>query len=185
MAKAPRPAMVKTRAHESLQTPAVTALYRFLLGTRSRCNLPDHPGRRRVMFPSRSRRSGKGKLGKHFGSWHQRSRRFIRHDSTLSFRTFRCRRPRPSSHLIAIGLTLLGPFLESAFEILATRAGRPPANPRWSYYLVGARCSRPTALRSDPRGTKSALDRLLAPQMSLDSQPASLTLLRTSTSQTT
>jgi hypothetical protein len=160
MAKAPKPGMVKTRLTESLPTPAVTALYRCLLEDTLALATSLTSVEVAVMCPESDRdelahlcntvlvvaQKGEG----------------LAAGLTSVFRHFTA---AGRQHVIAFNSDsphLAPSVLDSAFEILATHDVVVGPTHDGGYYLVGAKADHPTLFESDPMGTRSALDRLLA-----------------------
>ena len=161
MAKAPRPGMVKTRLMESLPTPAVTALYRCLLEdtlalATSLTNLDVA-----VMCPESDQDELAKVLGKTVRVVAQKGEGLAAGLNSV-FRHFAAAGQRPVIAFNSDSPHLARSVLESAFEILATRDVVLGPTHDGGYYLVGAKAVHPTLFESDPMGTKSALDRLLA-----------------------
>src|SRR5260221_8739938 len=161
MAKAPKPGMVKTRLTESLPSPAVTALYRCLLEDTLALATSLTSVDVAVMCPE----SDQDELAHILGNTVQvvaQKGEGLAAGLTSVFRHFTA---AGRQHVIAFNSDsphLARPVLESAFEILATHDVVVGPTHDGGYYLVGAKAVHPTLFESDPMGTKSALDRLLA-----------------------
>lgn len=165
MAKAPRPGMVKTRLMESLPAPAVTALYRCLLEDTLALATSLTSVEVAVMCPE----SDQQELAQVLGNVQVVAQKGqgLAAGLTSVFRHFTAAgRQRiiafnsDSPHLPRL-------VLERAFEILATRDVVIGPTHDGGYYLVGAKAAHSTLFESDPMGTASALDRLLARTKSL------------------
>src|SRR5258706_15975201 len=161
MAKAPKPGMVKTRLTESLPSPAVTALYRCLLEDTLALATSLTNVEVAVMCP----KSDQEELAHIFGKTVQvvpQKGEGLAAALTSVFRHFTA---AGRQHVIAFNSDsphLARPVLESAFEMLATRDVVIGPTQDGGYYLVGTKAAHPTLFESDPMGTTSALDRLLA-----------------------
>jgi uncharacterized protein len=160
MAKAPKPGMVKTRLSRSLPLPAVTALYRCLLGdtvalaqslsgveVAIMCPVADTNELRLlagdaveiVAQQGDGLAAGLKSVFAHFAAGRRRVVAFNSDSPHLS----------PS-------------VLQGAFEILATHDVVVGPTHDGGYYLVGAKADHLSLFEGDGMGTTSALDRLLA-----------------------
>lgn len=161
MAKAPRPGMVKTRLIESLPAQAVTALYRCLLEDTLAMAMSLKGVEVAVMCPERDQAELNDLLGS--------TVLVVAQDGpglaaglTSVFRRFTA---AGRQHVIAFNSDsphLAPSVLENAFEILASHDVVVGPTHDGGYYLVGAKTAHPALFESDPMGTRSALDRLLA-----------------------
>ena len=153
--------MVKTRLMESLPTPAVTALYRCLLEDTLALATSLTNVEVAVMCP----KSDQEELAHIFGKTVQvvaQKGEGLAAGLNSVFRHFTA---AGRQHVIAFNSDsphLARPVLESAFEMLATRDVVIGPTQDGGYYLVGTKAAHPTLFESDPMGTTSALDRLLA-----------------------
>jgi len=161
MAKAPRPGTVKTRLMESLPTSAVTALYRCLLedtlALASSLTNVDVA----VMCPESDHEELAHLLGNAVQVVAQKGEGLAA-GLTSVFRHFTAAGRQRVIAFNSDSPHLAPSVLESAFEILATHEVVIGPTHDGGYYLVGAKAAHPTLFESDPMGTKSALDRLLA-----------------------
>jgi uncharacterized protein len=161
MAKAPRPGTVKTRLMESLSTSAVTALYRCLLedtlALASSLTNVDVA----VMCPESDHEELAHLLGNSVQVVAQKGEGLAA-GLTSVFRHFTAAGRQRVIAFNSDSPHLAPSVLESAFEILATHDVVIGPTHDGGYYLVGAKAAHPTLFESDPMGTKSALDRLLA-----------------------
>lgn len=161
MAKAPRPGTVKTRLIESLPTSAVTALYRCLLedtlALASSLTNVDVA----VMCPESDREELAHLLGNAVQVVAQTGEGLAA-GLTSVFRHFTAAGRQRVIAFNSDSPHLASSILENAFEILATHDVVIGPTHDGGYYLVGAKAAHPTLFESDPMGTKSALDRLLA-----------------------
>lgn len=161
MAKAPKPGMVKTRLTESLPSPAVTALYRCLLedtlALASSLTNVDVA----VMCPESDHEELAHLLGNAVQVVAQKGEGLAA-GLTSVFRHFTAAGRQRVIAFNSDSPHLAPSVLESAFEILATHEIVIGPTHDGGYYLVGAKAAHPTLFESDPMGTKSALDRLLA-----------------------
>ncbi len=161
MAKAPKPGAVKTRLMQSLPTSAVTALYRCLLEdtlalAKSLSNVEVA-----VMCPESDQNDLTQLLGDAAQVVAQKGEGLAA-GLTSVFRHFTA---DGRHHVIAFNSDsphLAPSVLESAFEILATHDVVVGPTHDGGYYLVGGKAAHPGLFESDPMGTRSALDRLLA-----------------------
>jgi rSAM/selenodomain-associated transferase 1 len=161
MAKAPRPGMVKTRLMESLPTSAVTALYRCLLEDTLALATSLTNVEVAVMCPESDHEELTHLLGNAAQVVAQKGEGLAA-GLTSVFRHFTA---TGRQHVIAFNSDsphLARSVLESAFEILATHDVVVGPTHDGGYYLVGAKAAHPALFESDPMGTTSALDRLLA-----------------------
>ena len=161
MAKAPRPGTVKTRLIESLPTSAVTALYRCLLedtlALASSLTNVDVA----VMCPESDHEELAHLLGNAVRVVAQTGEGLAA-GLTSVFRYFTAAGRQRVIAFNSDSPHLAPSILERAFEILATHDVVIGPTHDGGYYLVGAKAAHPTLFESDPMGTKSALDRLLA-----------------------
>jgi uncharacterized protein len=161
MAKAPKPGMVKTRLIASLPSPAVTALYCCLLEDTLALATSLTSVQVAVMCPE----SDQDELAQLLGSTVQvvaQKGEGLAAGLTSVFRHFTA---AGRQHVIAFNSDsphLASSILDSAFEILATHDVVVGPTHDGGYYLVGAKAAHPALFESDPMGTRSALDRLLA-----------------------
>lgn len=160
MAKAPKPGAVKTRLTQSLPSPAVTALYRCLLGDTLALATSLASVEVAVMCPESDRDELVNLLGKTAPVVAQKGEGLAA-GLTSVFRHFTA---GGRQHVIAFNSDsphLAPSVLESAFEILATHDLVVGPTHDGGYYLVGAKAAHPGLFESDGMGTGSALDRLL------------------------
>jgi uncharacterized protein len=160
MAKAPKPGMVKTRLIESLPSPAVTALYRCLLEDTLALAKSLTSVQVAVMCPESDQDELANFLGNTVPVVAQKGKGLAA-GLTSVFRHFTA----AGRHVIAFNSDsphLAPAILDSAFEILATHDVVVGPTHDGGYYLVGAKTAHATLFESDPMGTRSALDRLLA-----------------------
>src|SRR6267154_465504 len=161
MAKAPKPGMVKTRLAESLPSHAVTALYRCLLEDTLALATSLTNVEVAVMCPESDQEELAKVLGKTVQVVAQKGEGLAA-GLTSVFRHFTPAGQRPVIAFNSDSPHLARSVLESAFEILATRDVVVGPTHDGGYYLVGANAAHSKLFESDPMGTKSALDRLLA-----------------------
>ncbi|HEY1484149.1 MAG TPA: TIGR04282 family arsenosugar biosynthesis glycosyltransferase [Candidatus Acidoferrum sp.] len=161
MAKAPKPGMVKTRLIESLPSHAVTALYRCLLeDTLALANSLTRV-QVAVMCPEPDQDELAHFLGNAVPVVAQKGKGLAA-GLTSVFQHFTA---GAGQHVIAFNSDsphLAPAVLDSAFEALTRHDVVVGPTHDGGYYLVGAKAAHPTLFESDPMGTRSALDRLLA-----------------------
>jgi rSAM/selenodomain-associated transferase 1 len=166
MAKAPKPGMVKTRLTRSLPLPAVTALYRSLLGDTVALARSLSGVEVAIMCPGsdiddlahllgdavqvvaqkgEGLAAGLASVFAHFAVGHQR---------VIAFNS-------DSPHLPAS-------VLEDAFKVLAAFDVAVGPTHDGGYYLVGAKAAHPALFEGDGMGTKNALEALLARARALE-----------------
>ena len=161
MAKAPKPGKVKTRLTESLPSAAVTALYGCLLEDTLALATSLANVEVAVMCPESDQDELAHLLGNSVQIVAQKGEGLAA-GLTSVFRHFTA---VGRQHVIAFNSDsphLAPSVLDSAFEILATYDVVIGPTHDGGYYLVGAKAAHPALFESDPMGTKSALDRLLA-----------------------
>src|SRR5438132_8359480 len=161
MAKAPKPGMVKTRLTESLPSPAVTALYRCLLEDTLALATSLTSVEVAVMCPE----PDKDELAHLVGNTVQvvaQKGEGLAAGLTSVFRHFTAAGRQRVIAFNSDSPHLAPSVLNSAFETLAMHDVVVGPTHDGGYYLVGAKAVHPTLFESDPMGTKSALDRLLA-----------------------
>ena len=161
MAKAPKPGMVKTRLTESLPSPAVTALYRCLLEDTLALAMSLTSVEVAVMCPE-SDHDELAHLLRDTVQVVAQKGQGLAAGLTSVFQHFTAAGPQ---HVIAFNSDsphLAPSALDSAFEILATHDVVVGPTHDGGYYLVGAKAAHPALFESDPMGTRSALDKLLA-----------------------
>jgi len=161
MAKAPRPGMVKTRLIESLPAPAVTALYHCLLEDTLALATSLANVEVAVMCPESDQQELAHVLGNTVQVVAQKGQGLAA-GLTSVFRHFTAAGRQRVIAFNSDSPHLPRSVLESAFERLATHDIVIGPTHDGGYYLVGARAAHPTLFESDPMGTTSALDRLLA-----------------------
>ena len=167
MAKAPKPGMVKTRLAQSLPLPAVTALYRCLLGDTMALARSLSTVEVAIMCPGSDvdeieclagdavrvvGQNGEGLaagLTSVFAHFAEAGRQRV-----IAFNS-------DSPHLPAS-------VLEAAFKALALHDVVVGPTHDGGYYLVGAKASRPALFEGDRMGTTNALEALLARARALD-----------------
>src|SRR5437773_1923024 len=160
MAKAPKPGMVKTRLRESLPSPAVTALYRWLLEDSLELATSLTSVEVAVMCPE-SDQDELAHLVRNTVQVVAQKGEGLAAGLTSVFRHFTA---AGRQHVIAFNSDsphLAASVLNSAFEILATHDVVVGPTHDGGYYLVGANAAYPSLFESDRMGTRSALDRLL------------------------
>jgi uncharacterized protein len=161
MAKAPKSGMVKTRLTVSLPSAAVTTLYRCLLED----TLALAASLTRVEVAVMCPESDREELADLFGNTVRvvaQKGEGLAAGLTSVFRHFAA---ASGQHVIAFNSDsphLAPSVLDRAFEILATHDVVVGPTHDGGYYLVGAKTDHPALFESDPMGTRSALDRLLA-----------------------
>lgn len=167
MAKAPKPGMVKTRLAESLPSPAVTALYRCLLEDTLDLAMSLTSVQVAVVCPESDHDELAHLLGNTIQVVPQKGDGLAA-GLTSVFQHFTA---AGVQHVIAFNSDsphLAPSALHSAFEILATHDLVAGPTHDGGYYLVGAKASHPALFESDPMGTRSALDKLLARAKALE-----------------
>lgn len=161
MAKAPRAGLVKTRLAGSLPSPAVTALYRCLLGDTLSLATSLTGVEVAVMCPE----SDQNELTRLLGNTVQvvaQKGEGLAAGLTSVFRRFTA---AGRQHVIAFNSDsphLAPSVLDRAFEMLATHDVVVGPTYDGGYYLVGAKATHTSLFEGDGMGTASALDRLLA-----------------------
>lgn len=167
MAKAPRRGMVKTRLTPNLPSPAVTELYRCLLGDTVALARSLRGIEAAVMCPEQDRDELVKFLGEAIPIVAQKGEGLAA-GLTSVFRHFTAAGPQ---HVIAFNSDsphLAPSILQGAFDILATHDVVIGPTHDGGYYLVGAKSAHPSLFEGDGMGTRSALDQLLARAKVLD-----------------
>jgi rSAM/selenodomain-associated transferase 1 len=161
MAKAPKPGWVKTRVTESLPSSAVTALYRCLLEDTLALATSLPSVQVAVMCPE----PDQGELARLIGNVVQvvaQTGEGLAAGLTSVFRHFTAAGQHRIVAFNSDSPHLAPSVLNRAFEILETHDMVVGPTHDGGYYLVGAKAAYPLLFESDPMGTSSALDRLLA-----------------------
>jgi rSAM/selenodomain-associated transferase 1 len=161
MAKAPKPGMVKTRLTESLPSAAVTALYRCLLEDTLALATSLASVDVAMMCPE----SDQNELAQLFGDKVPvvaQTGQGLAAGLTSVFRHFTAAGRHRVIAFNSDSPHLAASVLDSAFEILETHDMVVGPTHDGGYYLVGAKAAQPALFESDPMGTRTALDRLLA-----------------------
>lgn len=167
MAKAPRRGMVKTRLTPNLPSPAVTELYRCLLGDTVALARSLTGIEAAVMCPEQDRDELVKFLGEAIPIVAQKGEGLAA-GLTSVFRHFTAAGPQ---HVIAFNSDsphLAPSILQGAFDILATHDVVIGPTHDGGYYLVGAKSAHPSLFEGDGMGTRSALDQLLIRTKVLD-----------------
>ena len=160
MAKAPRPGAVKTRLAQTLPSPAITALYRSLLGDTIALakSLPEVEIA--VMCPGTDKSDLEHFLGHSVPVVAQRGEGLaaglisvFAHFAASGQRVIAFNSDSPH---------LSPSILEGAFETLVNCDLVLGPTHDGGYYLVGAKAAHPTLFENDGLGTSSALERLMA-----------------------
>src|SRR5260221_2139091 len=161
MAKAPKPGKVKTRLTESLPSAAVTALYRCLLEDTVTLATSLTSVEVAVMCPEPDQEELARLIGNRVKVVAQKGEGLAAGLNSV-FQHFTAGGEQQVIAFNSDSPHLAPSVLDSAFEILATHDVVVGPTHDGGYYLVGAKAVHPTLFESDPMGTKSALDRLLA-----------------------
>jgi len=160
MAKAPKAGLVKTRLCQSLPSPAVTALYRCLLGDTIVLAKSLKDVDVAVMCPEPDKDELSLMLGDTVQIAAQKGEGLAA-GLTSVFRHFLA---LGRQHIIAFNSDsphLAPAVLNNAFEILTMHDVVIGPTHDGGYYLVGAKAAHSTLFEGDGLGTRSALDRLL------------------------
>jgi uncharacterized protein len=166
MAKAPRPGMVKTRLSQSLPSPAVTALYRCLLGDTVELAQSLTSVQVAVMCPEPDEKALAELLGDTVRIVPQSGEGLAAGLNSV-FRHFTASGEQDVIAFNSDSPHLPATVLENAFEILAVHDVVIGPTHDGGYYLVGARAAHTSLFEGDGLGTKTALERLLIRTKSL------------------